>query len=152
MVRWQRSGGLRFTAYSDNSTLIDYYSTANVPFADGAVGGVRVTLDVDNGSGGSTATFHTSTDLGANWSQLGDPVTHGIASFQSAGTTPIEVGSFGNGTGGLSPMQILNAQVRDGINGPLVASPDFLNGQKFFDLQANVCTVNGSSVTWDLAS
>ena len=59
---------------------VSYTSTRAVPNASRQA--VRVTVDVDNGSSGSTATFYTADSISGEWTQLGEPATE-------SGTTSI---------------------------------------------------------------
>lgn len=95
---------------------------------------VRVTLDVDNGASGWTATFYTATSMSGSWVQLGDPVTTAGVTSVFAGTAPLEVGqvsalaltSDGNSDDTAAVRgRIHGFQLRDGIGGTLVANPDF---------------------------
>lgn len=127
-------------------------STAAVPAAIRQY--VRVTLDVNNGASGNTATFYTSTD-GSSWTTLGSAVvTSGTTSIYSS-ITPLTVGALEGFTDiyGLTydinsnsmdindtvsqigdnwvPIarpflgKIYNVSVRNGIAGTVVASPTF---------------------------
>jgi hypothetical protein len=76
------------------ATVATVASTSAVPFTDGQTGWIRVTLDVDNGSAGNTATFYTSTD-GTTWTQLDSPiVTAGVTSIFNNASVPYSVGSY----------------------------------------------------------
>lgn len=93
-------------------------STADVPFTPGQAGWIRVTLDVDNGSGGHAVTFYTSTD-GVTWTILGSAVNAGAFTTSIAdGTTPLTIGSA---TGTQFVMGAIHyAEVRNGIAGTVV--------------------------------
>jgi hypothetical protein len=95
-------------------------STVAVPFTDGTLGAIKVDVDVDNGAGGVSATFWTSSSVDGPWTQLGAVAT-------SAGTTtlcdtiaPINIGSRANGA--LSPLTATFGRVCifNGINGTQV--------------------------------
>lgn len=118
-----RDGKLHFEWSADgvNTTQID--STVKLPGRRRLA--VRATLDVNNGASGSTVVFYTAGSLTGTWVQLGDPiVTAGVTSIFS-GTAPLRVGrasdlSFVNPEG-----QVWGAEIRNGINGTVVANPDF---------------------------
>lgn len=103
--------------------------TANVaiPISSGRIS-LRVTLDVNNGAGGVTATFYTApggTSLAGPWTQLGDPrISAGTATLFS-GSAALEVGSYDAGGGSRFVGDIHLAQVRNGIAGTVVANPSF---------------------------
>ncbi|MCY0919599.1 hypothetical protein OS965_15675 [Streptomyces sp. H27-G5] len=85
---------------------------------------VRATLDVNNGSGGSTTTFYTAATLAGPWVQLGDPVvTAGVTSIYS-GTAPLELGDTTGTSFGQLARRYVRAEVRSGIGGTVVAAPD----------------------------
>lgn len=118
-------GGLLEFSWSPNgtTTTISAISTAAVPFADGTRGSVRVTLDVDNGSAGNTVTFYTATTYGT-WTQLGAPVvTAGVTSIANA-TSAVNLCGFNSGASSVFPGRIFYAQIRNGINGTVVAAFD----------------------------
>lgn len=96
-------------------------STAAVPFADGTAGWVRVTLDVDNGSGGHAISYYTSTD-GQTWTQLGTTITRatGVTSIAPATGWPFELGARQGGSEPMNGGRIYEAEIRDGIDGPTV--------------------------------
>jgi hypothetical protein len=110
------SGQLNFS-WSENGTLLRVAnSTVVVPFTGQSLGAVRVSLDVDNGTGVYEVTFYTSPD-GSSWTQLGSSVL-GIAPtsiFDS--TTKVEVGSRGDGTISCFNGKIYNLNIRDTISG-----------------------------------
>lgn len=85
---------------------------------------LRATLDVNNGAGGSTATLYTAPTMDGPWEPIGDPVvTAGVTSI-FAGTAPLMIAP--TGVSGDTPMggQVHRAEVRSGIDGTVVASPD----------------------------
>lgn len=118
------TGALRLFWSPDGSGTASNTSSASPAVANGEAIGVRVTLDVDNGAGGRTVRFYTSTD-GVFWTQLGtDQTTAGVVSIFS-GAAPLEVGSQTAGTADLMAGNMYSAEVRNGINGTIVAAPDF---------------------------
>lgn len=90
---------------------------------------LRVTLDVNNGAAGNTVTFYTGSDInGGAWTQLGAAVVQaGVTSLFDTPTV-VRIGSAGATTAdthGHSEATIYAAQIRNGIGGTVVASPDF---------------------------
>ncbi|MDX2623859.1 hypothetical protein PV356_30850 [Streptomyces sp. WI03-5b] len=85
---------------------------------------VRATLDVDNGASGWTATFYWAETMAGPWVQIGLPVTVAGVTNVYAGTAPLEVAPV-QGTG-WAPVRgrVHRAEVRAGIAGTVVASPD----------------------------
>lgn len=148
------AGRLQFYHSADGSTSSAPASTVAPTVADGGTLGIKVTFDVDNGVGGRTTTFYTSTDEGATWTQLGDAVT-------TAGTTSIfnssaimEIGSIYTGTVYQLDGRVDRVVVRNGIGGPIIASPTFTapKAPRFRDEQNNLWTINGSNYAWQVRS
>ena len=88
------SGKLRFF---DGTSNID--STTTVGFIDGTSQWVKLSHQYNNGAGGRTTKFYTSSD-GAGWTQLGtDVVTAGASSIVNGAGTPLTIGAHNNGAG-----------------------------------------------------
>lgn len=93
-------------------------TAANLGFVDGTAYDIKVTIDIDNGGGGYTATMYKSSDFGATWTQVVQIVT-------SAGTTTVgkpvgvayEIGGRGTTTEPFAG-KIYEIFIRDGIDGP----------------------------------
>ncbi|MFJ4837182.1 hypothetical protein [Streptomyces sp. NPDC088746] len=86
---------------------------------------VRVTLDVNNGSGGYTVRFYTAPTISGTWVQLGDTITGGTTTSIFSSTAPLVVGDVA----GVSSLDMVGryhaCEVRSGIGGTVVASPHF---------------------------
>ncbi|MFF7553562.1 hypothetical protein ACFZA9_11830 [Streptomyces olivaceus] len=110
---------------ADGATVNQKLSTRTPLIREGERRAFRVTLDVNNGAGGSTCRFYTARTLAGPWAEIGDPVvTAGVTSVYDS-TAPVDVGAVGflgqqDVTG-----RIYGAEIRDGIDGTLVAAPDF---------------------------
>jgi hypothetical protein len=118
------SGMLRVAWSANGSTVLTADSTVAPTVANGDDLWVRVTLDVDNGAAGRTITFYTSTD-GVTWTQLGATVIQaGVTSIFNS-TAAINIGSRDSGTLDRMAGKVYYAEVRSGINGVIVADPDF---------------------------
>lgn len=122
-------GRLALAWSTDGSSILEQLSTDVLPFVSGQRGAVRATLDVNNGDSGHTVAFYTAAAIDAapeEWTQLGEPVvTSGTTSINTSGTVDLEIGdistiNFAPGSG-----KYFKAEVRDGIDGTLVANPDF---------------------------
>ena len=109
---------------------------------------VRVTLDVDNGSSGFDIAFYTSSD-GVTWTQNGTTYTgSGVTNIFDT-SNQVEIGPRATGTQNTWSGRIYTAEIRSGINGKVVGSPDldmaFPSTQKTFkDSEGNTWTINGS--------
>lgn len=128
---------------------VSYTSTRAVPNASRQA--VRVTVDVDNGSSGSTATFYTADSISGEWTQLGEPVTE-------SGTTSIGyqggalcVGHVGSKDERGIHGDVFAFELRDGIDGTLVSDIDFTtvaNGAHEFTENSNHwVTINNAVVS-----
>ncbi|MFF3127206.1 hypothetical protein ACFVRD_33995 [Streptomyces sp. NPDC057908] len=85
---------------------------------------LRATLDVDNGAGGYTVTLYWAASMNGPWTVIGGPLSGTPATSIYAGTAPLEVAPIA--ATGVSPARgrIHRAEVRSGIGGTVVASPD----------------------------
>lgn len=149
---WLRldTSGLLNLLTSTNGTAfqINVLSTvAPIPNAAGRLA-VRATLKVDNGAAGNTVTFYTAPTIAGPWTQLGAPVVSaGVTSIFSSAAI-LEVGTAGAGT--ISPMTgvVHAAEVRNGIDGSVVANPNFgaqtPGATVFVDAAGLTWTVNGT--------
>lgn len=124
-------------------------AAATIPgIVDGQRLAVRVTLDVDNGASGWTATFYTAATIAGGWSQFAEVTDAGVTSIHS-GTADLEVGSLNGGTADLFEGVVHAVEVRDGIDGTVVADPDFsvqtAGGASFDDDAGLTWTINGNA-------
>jgi hypothetical protein len=140
------TGRLRFYYSTNGTTLPLVDSTVSPTVADGATLWVRVTMDVDNGASGNTATFFTSND-GITWTTLGSPVvTAGVISIFNS-TTSLRVGSAFAGSQYPSRGKFFQAQVLNGINGTVAFDANFENSitsllqTSFTESSTNAATV-----------
>jgi hypothetical protein len=117
-------------------------STVATGFEDGTAHWIRVTLAVASG----TVTFYVGED-GNNWTQLGTAVVVGATSiFNSTAILTVGGRVTGNAFAGL----ISRAELRNGINGTLVANPYFderpTGTAGFNDSAGRTWTINGGAV------
>lgn len=124
-LRVTSTGSVRWTwspdgtiAYGHNTAAGALVLPANRRIA------LRVTLDVDNGSGGNTATFYSAPSLAGPWTVIGTSTLPFTTSIYNS-TTPVWIGD--SGEVGLHPAagRVHGAQIYNGIGGSLVANPDF---------------------------
>ncbi|MEU2180118.1 hypothetical protein [Streptomyces thermolilacinus] len=117
---------------------------------------VRATLDVDNGSGGHTATLYWAPTLDGPWQFLASATSTGTTNIY-ASTAPLTIApSAADTTPPRRPMTGTGYrfQVRSGINGPIVADPDVRalaeGTTAFTDSAGRPWTVNGGAAvtTW----
>jgi lysophospholipase L1-like esterase len=124
--RWRlsQSGFLRLAVSKDgtgwNSDWVS--SVAVTGFADGAPAWLRVTNEIVPGTS-ETCKFYTSTD-GVTWTQLGTTQSFsGAASAMFATVVPqFEIGAEDwQPSSGAALGKLYEVQIRDGINGPMIA-------------------------------
>jgi len=144
--------GLRFIWSPDGTftNAVIVTSTEPVPAHNGQRLCLRVTLDVNNGSGGKTVTFYTGQQITGRWQPLGAPVT-------TAGTTSLFNASEGIQLGAVPDYNALRArgrlhrlQVRNGIDGTLAVNLDTATAAdpgdtSFTDATGRVWTIRDSA-------
>ncbi|MEV0114468.1 hypothetical protein AB0H77_14625 [Streptomyces sp. NPDC050844] len=116
---------LQFRWSPDGTALPIARSTEPVAAGPGKRLAVRAVLDVSNGAGGWTMRFYVAEHIGGPWSLLGEPVTGSGVTAIFAGTAPLEVGDIGSVGFASAEREIWAFELRNGIDGPLVAAPDF---------------------------
>ena len=152
------AGKLRFAWWPSGTTPPPFSREATVALpATSDRMTLRATLDVDNGAGSHTVTFYWGDSLAGPWTVLGAPVvTAGTTSLFNS-TSKVRIGSASSSqlwTHGHAEATFYGAEVREGINGTVRASPDFtsrpldtvpFSPSNFADAQGNNWTFNGSS-------
>jgi hypothetical protein len=119
------AGRLRLYWSADSATTLAATSTASVAVPNSGRLAVRATLDVNNDAGGRTITFYTAATLAGPWTQLGTPIVQAGTTGLAVTTTNVDIGAVGN-VGFPDPVgRCFKAEVRNGINGVVVAAPDF---------------------------
>ena len=110
----------------------------------------RVTLDVDDGAGNHVITFYRSSD-GVTWTAISADTSAGVTSIITS-TAAVRIGSnssanFGGRT--TKGATFAKVELRNGIDGTIVASPDFVaatdGATVITDAQSNVWTVTATS-------
>jgi hypothetical protein len=143
MFRVLNSGLLSFAISTTGSDFPQVNSSIAPTVSDGADLWVRVTRVQATG----VTTFYTSDD-GETWTQLGTTATLSAGSAIWDSPQPVELGSRVNGTTENAPGKFYYAELRNGIAGDVVASPDFTQVARgvtsFQDAQGNTWTINGS--------
>jgi hypothetical protein len=123
-------------------------ATSTIPIPGHTTGrkALRVTLDVNNGAAGNTATFYYSNNntMSGTWVQFDQVIQAFIASIDDTGNN---LGVYFDPT--VTPAECFEAQVYNGIAGTLVANPVFTsqaNGAiSFSDGLGNTWLQSGSS-------
>jgi hypothetical protein len=138
------SGVLRLSWSTDGGSVnqVSSDSTVGTGFTNGTTHWVRATLTVSSG----TTTFYTSPD-GVSWTQLGATVVTGATSIFSSSATG-NVGANTAGTADLYSGLVHEARILNGINGTIVAQPQFdiqpAGTTSFNDAQGRAWTINGT--------
>ncbi|MGH8878707.1 MAG: hypothetical protein ACRD0P_15430, partial [Stackebrandtia sp.] len=101
-------------------------STVPVPWTAGGRIGVRAALQTDY-NGQHRVTFYTSTNW-STWTQLGTPVDAAGVTSIFASTTPVSVGARTTPAANYLNGSVIRAEIRNGIDGTVIAAPDFREG------------------------
>jgi hypothetical protein len=120
-----RNGALRLEWSVDGTNILNATSTANLAVPAHGHLAVRATLDVDNGASGNTVTFYTSDSITGTWTQLGNAIVQSGTTSIFNSTAALEVGTVSTLGFQVCAGKVHKFQLRNGIGGTLVASPDF---------------------------
>lgn len=135
------------------STVKSATSTAQLMIPTSGRLAVRVTLDVNNGASGHTATFYTSDSISGAWIQLGNAVVGSGTTSIFASTATLRIGDATNITYDEAIGQVHAAQVRNGIGGTVVANPDFTaqtsGATSFVDSAGRTWQLSGTAAITD---
>lgn len=143
-------GFLRLSRSTDGTLANAAYAQSTVPVMTrrGRLA-VRGVLDVNNGAGGRTTTFYTAPTMAGPWTQLGLAVTGTPNLTIFSGTAPVYLLDNPNADiwTSVSRGRIYGAEIRNGIGGTVVASPDFTaqtdGATSFVDAQSNTWSLTG---------
>jgi hypothetical protein len=113
---------------------------------------LRVTLDVNNGAGGRTATFYVGESVTGPFTQVGAAVTQAGATSIFDAVEPLVVGTATDLSTAYAPdMSVYAFQLLDGIGGTALADADFTaqpSGSTFFvDDAGQTWTMFGAELT-----
>lgn len=132
---WSTAGASPVSAgtYVESTAAVSFGTTGNDRKA------LRVTLDVNNGAAGRTATFYTSDSITGTWTQLGSTVVQSGTTSIFNSSAGVQVGAAVNAVGtlpfsagdssGILPLlpfrgRIYGFRLYNGIGGTLVANAD----------------------------
>ncbi|WP_432247716.1 hypothetical protein ACRAR1_07150 [Streptomyces sanyensis] len=151
-------GGRLLIGWSPDGTTFLTMSSDEASYPIRAAGqriALRGTLDVDNGSGGRTARFYVAPTLAGPWTQLGPDVVAAGTTAIATSTTDLEVGALDQIFFTPCEGRIFGFELRDGINGTVVANPDFsaqpLGTTSFTDGAGRTWTLTGDAEITDRA-
>lgn len=145
-INWSDSGATQGLACASLNTI---------PVANSVPVWVRVTFDVSTTAGTAREfTFYTSTQsidtpaASVVWTQLELPTSQALAANIFSGSSIVEIGTFDTGANALTVGKIYYIEIRNGINGTIVANPDFRpanNGTSITDSTGKVWTKQGTA-------
>lgn len=140
------SQGRPYFEWSTNGTTENWvWASVDPPVPPSGRLALRFTMDVNNGAGGCDVAFYTAPTMAGPWTLL-DSGTLGTTSIY-AGTAPLTIGDASEETTWQPAIgRVHKAEVRNGINGTIVANPDFTaqtSGVTSF--------VDGAGLTWTVA-
>lgn len=145
-------GTLLFSWSADGTTFTDVECTKALP--GGGTNGtgrmaVRVTFDVDNGASGNDVKFYLARSIAGPWDQLGATVTNSGTTSIFSSSANLEIGDISNLS--FTPLvgKVHKLKVYNGIDGTLVANPDFTSqtagASSFADSLGLTWTVAGTA-------
>lgn len=151
------AGRLRLNWWAGASAPPTMQAESSVVIPGSGRQAIRVTLDVDNGAAGNTATFYTAPGIAGPWTQFGTTIVQaGVTSiFDNA--IPVRIGAASAATSyshGHSEGTFYKAEIRSGIGGTVVASPNFeaqpldpvpFGLSSFNDAQGNTWSFTGTA-------
>lgn len=150
-----QNGALYLTASRDGTSVGSFFASRPLPALPPRAA-LRVTLDVDNGADGKTVRFYWAESIAGPWIEFADPFTLTGTATLYAGTAPLTVAPSDPT---LSPPRtpiegrVYAAEVRSGINGTIVAAPDFeaqpLGSAGFTDSAGRVWSMVGRAAIAD---
>lgn len=148
---WFESSLSLFFRWSPDGTLTNAItvSSSQVPLYQSLRTAFRVTLDVDNGSGGYTVRFYTAPSIDGEWTMFDEEVTTSGTTSIFSSTTEVTVGRTNDLSAGGWDGKIHAAEIRNGIDGTVVANPDFRaeppGTTSFADSSGRTWTLTGSA-------
>jgi hypothetical protein len=161
---YQGAVNVRYSTTGDQSVSLVWGSQplpGNLP----ARAALRATVDINTTAHTSTLCFYWAPDMDSTWVQFGQPVVVDIGTGYGtvfSGTAPLQIGvtDYRHSTLNAIPRypvvgRVYRAEVRNGINGTVVANPDFRaladRATGTTDATGNVWALNGNAEIRDRA-
>lgn len=116
-------GKVNFNWWNNAGGLTTSVSTVGLP--DAVRQSIKVTVDMDNGAGGSTTTFYTAPTIGGSYTQLGAAVVNTGTSQILYNGGSLSIGHSGNNSPRGLHGKVFGFELRNGIGGTLVTDLDF---------------------------
>lgn len=137
--------GQPYVAFAVGAGAMYMTATAAMPVANGEGISLRFTLDVADGAN-KTGRFYTSTDHGETWTLLGAAITHAGNMRVKVSSANVKIGTTQGGVVNMFTGTLKDVEIRDGIDGRVVANPDFSDEDPgttvFDDFEGNTWTVH----------
>ncbi|MFC7817548.1 hypothetical protein ACFUTR_23240 [Streptomyces sp. NPDC057367] len=131
---------------TDGSSTNWAWASKDAPLSSSGRLAVRVTLDVDDGAGSKVITFYTAETIDGPWVELDGGAFSGTTSIHSS-TAPLRIGAATEQTTWQPALGRVHAvQVRAGIDGTVVANPDFTA-----QTSGTTSFADSAGLTWSLA-
>jgi hypothetical protein len=148
-LRISTNGNAQFL-WSDGVTTVTEGSGVALGFTDGTRHQIRVTFEVNTGAGQYRVRFFTRDSDTDAWVQVGSDNVGATITPQD-NTTALELGADSGGTQRRLAGKIYKAEVRNGIDGTVVANPDFTQStiNQFQYLSVKDSTAIGYGAFWD---
>ncbi|MGW5467679.1 hypothetical protein [Streptomyces chartreusis] len=151
---WYITGGSTgvFTLHwsSTGSNDLSAVSTVNGMDAPDLRQAFRITLDVNNGSGGYTVTFYRSDTIDGTWEQYDQVVTTSGTTSIFSSTAQVEVGDLASLSNSPFSGRFYEIRILNGIGGSEVANPDFtaqdVGDTSFADTAGRTWTLAGGAL------
>ena len=116
------AGVMKLQWSNDGTTINTATATAPVSYTGSQDGSLRVSLDVNNGSGVWEVNFYQSSDRSQTWQIVGSSVTGATTTTVFDSTTQVEIGSYASGTLNTMAGKVYNCNFRASLSGSPVAS------------------------------
>ncbi|MEV6105695.1 hypothetical protein AB0M28_13405 [Streptomyces sp. NPDC051940] len=143
-------GLLEFQWSTDGIGLNSAFSSVLLPVPASGRMAVRVAMDVNVAPfGDHEIFFYTAPSIAGPWTQLGNSVIIPAATSIFAGTAPLRIGDASDDTLVPAAGRVHKVEIRNGINGSVVANPDFtaqaIGAGSFVDGAGRTWTLNGNT-------
>lgn len=157
MLQVLADGRLELGWTEDGTNATRTHVPSGAPLTSEGRRAVRATLDVDDGAGNHIVSFYTADSVAGPWTPLGAPVVIAGTTALFNSDAELTIGTADGGTvfvpGRALGGEVYVLEVRAGIDGTLVADPDFqtldADASSFEDGVGNVWTLHGHAAGFD---
>jgi hypothetical protein len=142
-------GTLMFSWSEDGTTFTDIESTDVLQGGPTGRLAIRVTFNADNGASEHDTKFYYARSISGPWTQLGSTVTNSGTTSLFSSSADLHLGDISTLTFEELLGKVHKFELRDGIDGTLVANPDFTTQSagttSFSDSSGRTWTVEGNA-------